>query len=114
MTFAAESGLFALSITVLGDRADRSGRRRSVTTSAGLLQGLLVLWAYLDFMQLLIVWQSDLPKEAAWYIVRSSGGWGAVAGDDRARRISCCRSSRLLITAACAARVAASSPSPAC
>jgi hypothetical protein len=40
---------------------------------------LLVLWAYLDFMQLLIIWQSDLPHEAPWYIARSERGWGAVA-----------------------------------
>ena len=46
---------------------------------AKLLQTLLILWAYLDFMQLLIVWQSDLPNEAAWYLARSSGTW-AVAG----------------------------------
>ena len=29
-------------------------------------------------MQVLIVWQSDLPNEAPWYIVRSTGGWGIV------------------------------------
>jgi hypothetical protein len=44
-----------------------------------LLLGLLVLWAYLDFMQVLIVWQSDLAAEAPWYIARSTGGWGIVA-----------------------------------
>jgi hypothetical protein len=47
---------------------------------AQLLQGLLILWAYLDFMQLLIVWQSNLPAEAPWYVVRWSGLWGAIAG----------------------------------
>ncbi len=31
-------------------------------------------------MQLLIVWQSDLPKEAAWYVARSAGPWGVLAG----------------------------------
>jgi hypothetical protein len=31
-------------------------------------------------MQLLIIWQSDLPHEAAWYIARSSGVWGVLAG----------------------------------
>jgi membrane-associated HD superfamily phosphohydrolase len=30
-------------------------------------------------MQLLIVWQSDLPNEARWYVLRLSGGWGLVA-----------------------------------
>ena len=43
-----------------------------------LLLALVVLWIYLDFMQLLIVWQSDLASEAPWYLIRSRGGWGAV------------------------------------
>ena len=30
-----------------------------------LLQSMLILWAYLDFMQLLIIWQSNLPKEVS-------------------------------------------------
>jgi hypothetical protein len=30
-------------------------------------------------MQVLIVWQSDLPNEAPWYVVRSTGGWGIAA-----------------------------------
>jgi hypothetical protein len=30
-------------------------------------------------MQVLIVWQSDLPNEARWYVVRSTGGWGIAA-----------------------------------
>ncbi|AHI24946.1 hypothetical protein BGC31_10825 [Komagataeibacter xylinus] len=46
---------------------------------ARLLLGLTVLWAYLDFMQFLIVWQSNLPVEAAWYGPRLRGGWGMVA-----------------------------------
>jgi hypothetical protein len=40
----------------------------------------VVLWAYLDFMQVLIVWQSDLAAEAPWYMLRTSGGWGVAAG----------------------------------
>ena len=40
---------------------------------------LLVLWAYLDFMQILIVWNSDLPDEANWYLPRLVGGWATMA-----------------------------------
>ncbi len=79
MTFAAESGLFALSIAILV--TELSGTVTAVERNdlGRLLQSLLILWAYLDFMQLLIIWQSNLPKEVTWYIVRSAGGWGAVA-----------------------------------
>lgn len=46
---------------------------------ARLLLALVALWAYLDFMQLLIVWNSNLPDEAHWYLPRYSGSWAAVA-----------------------------------
>lgn len=79
MIAAAEGGLFALAIAVLG--AALSDLPPPVLDDLGrLLQGLLVLWAYLDFVQLLIIWQSDLPHESPWYITRIAGGWGIVAG----------------------------------
>jgi hypothetical protein len=75
----AEMGLLALSVSifavVLGPPLDHTTLR----SLGKLLLGLLILWAYLDFMQLLIVWQSDLPNEAPWYIMRSTGGWGIAA-----------------------------------
>ncbi len=76
----AEAGLFALAVAifarVLGDLPDGASSR----DLGGLLIALIILWAYLDFMQLLIIWQSDLPSEAAWYAIRLSGAWGKVAG----------------------------------
>ncbi len=39
----------------------------------------VVLWAYLAFMQLLVVWMGDLPDEAAWYVPRLTGAWGWLA-----------------------------------
>ena len=84
MINAAESGLFALSVTILATLLSRAGCSGSERDDLGrLLQSLLILWAYLDFMQLLIVWQSDLPKEAAWYLARSTGLWGVAGRTDR-------------------------------
>ena len=77
---AAETGLVALSVTILATILSGPVTEVSRNDLGRLLQSLLILWAYLDFMQLLIVWQSDLPKEAAWYLARSSGLWGALAG----------------------------------
>lgn len=79
MTFAAESALFALSISILATLVSGPVAPSERNDLGQLLQSMLVLWAYLDFMQLLIVWQSNLPKEAAWYIARSAGMWGVVA-----------------------------------
>ena len=44
-----------------------------------LLLAAILLWFYLSFMQFLIIWEEDLPKEIAWYIPRLAGGWGWVA-----------------------------------
>jgi hypothetical protein len=80
MTFAAESALFALSITLLGTVLTSPIPESDRDDLARLQQSLLILWAYLDFMQVLIVWQSNLPKEAGWYTIRWSGLWGIAAG----------------------------------
>jgi hypothetical protein len=76
----AESVLLALSAAVLGVTLAQPAERGETIESLGkLLLGLLVFWAYLDFMQLLIIWQSDLPHEANWYVRRTTGGWAVVA-----------------------------------
>jgi hypothetical protein len=45
---------------------------------AGLLASGVLLWAYLSFMQYLVVWSGDLPHESAWYLHRISGAWNVV------------------------------------
>jgi hypothetical protein len=71
-----EAVLFALSVALLGVAAAPA----EVTRVLGrLLLALVVLWAYLDFMQFLIVWNSNLPDEAGWYVHRLKGGWAPLA-----------------------------------
>jgi hypothetical protein len=80
MLVGSEEILLALSIAVMGlALGSRVPAAESTYDSSRLLLALLVLWAYLDFMQLLIVWNSDLPEEAAWYLHRLTGEWAAVA-----------------------------------
>jgi hypothetical protein len=43
-----------------------------------LLFALVMLWAYLNFSQLIITWSGNLPTEIGWYIKRWGGGWGWV------------------------------------
>lgn len=43
-----------------------------------LLLTFVVFWAYIAFSQGLIVWITDIPAEAAWYLVRWEGGWSTV------------------------------------
>jgi hypothetical protein len=44
-----------------------------------LMLTLVMLWAYMNFGQLLITWSGNLPDEVIWYIKRWNGGWGWVA-----------------------------------
>jgi hypothetical protein len=74
---AAEALLLAMSVALLATGVKYSGARPGL---ARLLLALLVLWAYLDFVQLLIVWNSNLPNDAIWYAPRLTGGWGDLAG----------------------------------
>ena len=43
-----------------------------------LMLALCALWTYLEFMQVLIVWQSDLVAQTPWYLARRAGLWGWV------------------------------------
>jgi hypothetical protein len=45
---------------------------------AGIALALVITWAYLAFMQYLIVWESDLAREIPWYLRREQGVWGGI------------------------------------
>ncbi|MCU1330923.1 MAG: hypothetical protein JWN34_6293, partial [Bryobacterales bacterium] len=44
-----------------------------------LLLALLMLWAYVNFSQILIIYSANLPTEIVWYIKRWNGGFGWVS-----------------------------------
>src|SRR5207248_1522528 len=44
-----------------------------------LLLAFVMLWAYFDFSQLLIIWSGNLPEEITFYRSRLHGQWGIVA-----------------------------------
>jgi hypothetical protein len=44
-----------------------------------LLLAFVMLWAYFDFSQLLIIWSGNQPEEITFYRTRLYGGWGVVA-----------------------------------
>lgn len=53
--------------------------RDEVRDLSRLLLALVIFWAYLEFVQALIVWESDLAREIRWYVPRLSGAWGKAA-----------------------------------
>jgi hypothetical protein len=40
-----------------------------------LLLAFVLFWAYVQFMQFLIIWSGNLPEENVWYLRRSEGAW---------------------------------------
>jgi hypothetical protein len=72
-------GLFALAVCVLAAAIALPPDQEALHVLGRLMLGLVVLWAYLEFVQFLIVWQSNLPHEAGWYLIRLTGGWGIAA-----------------------------------
>ena len=43
-----------------------------------LLLSFVIFWAYIAFVQLLIVWIADVPREIGFYLRRTHGTWAAV------------------------------------
>jgi hypothetical protein len=43
------------------------------------LLAFVIFWAYISFMQFLIIWSANLPEETPWYIQRGTGGWQWIA-----------------------------------
>lgn len=49
--------------------------RKTELDLGNLLLTLVILWAYVSFMQYLIVWSGNLPDETTWFGKRMNHGW---------------------------------------
>jgi hypothetical protein len=54
-------------------------QKRHLHDLGKLLLAFVMLWAYFDFSQLLIIWSGNQPEEITFYRSRLYGGWGVVA-----------------------------------
>jgi hypothetical protein len=52
---------------------------RHIHDMSKLLLAFLMLWAYFDFSQLLIIWSGNQPEEVSFYYPRLHSQWGVVA-----------------------------------
>ena len=43
-----------------------------------LLLAFVMVWAYFNFSQYLIIWSGNIPEETKWFLYRTRGGWGWV------------------------------------
>ena len=75
---------FTLAILLLAALADEEPFRTVVTRETvhdlgKLLFAFVMLWAYVQLSQFLIVWSANIPEEIPWYIRRTTGGWKYLA-----------------------------------
>jgi hypothetical protein len=73
----------AFSITILIWLSDREPLSRSVQPAhyqdlGSFLLTFVMLWAYMEFSQFLIIWGGNLTEEIPWYLRRMQGVWGRV------------------------------------
>jgi len=54
-------------------------QKRHLHDLGKLLLAFVMLWAYFDFSQLLIIWSGNQPEEISFYRTRLYGEWGVVA-----------------------------------
>jgi len=52
--------------------------RRHFHDLGKLMLALVMVWAYFNYSQYLIIWSGNIPEETVWFISRTSGVWGWV------------------------------------
>jgi hypothetical protein len=85
MLFIAGWGLscFCFVVTVLAFLTDKPPLNRVLGKRhfhdlGKLMLALVMVWAYFNFSQYLIIWSGNIPEETGWFIDRTKGGWGYV------------------------------------
>jgi hypothetical protein len=68
---------FAVSCATLDDKTSRLTADQCGDLG-NLLLTFVMTWMYLAFMQFLIIWAEDIPRETSWYLPRVNTSWGAV------------------------------------
>lgn len=85
LLFAAGWALsfFCFSVALLALLADKAPMNRILGKRhfhdiGKLMLALVMVWAYFNFSQFLIIWSGNLPEETRWYLTRMDGAWGAI------------------------------------
>lgn len=76
-------GAMTLAVAFAGLREKRAlpleeSARQTYIDLGNLLLMYVLLWAYVAYMQFLIIWVGNLPREISWYVPRLQTGWVAL------------------------------------
>jgi hypothetical protein len=67
-------------LAYLSDKSPMNGviGKRHFHDLGKLMLALVMVWAYFNFSQFLIIWAGNLPEETGWWLTRMKGGWGYI------------------------------------
>jgi hypothetical protein len=71
--FNTGMAIVVLGVAVVGWPADE--RRQHMNDLAQILLATTIFWAYVEFMQFLIIWEENLRTEIHWYVLRLHSAW---------------------------------------
>lgn len=74
---------FCFAVALLAALADKEPMNRILGSRhfhdiGKLMLALVMVWAYFNFSQFLIIWSGNLPEETRWYLPRMEGAWGVI------------------------------------
>ena len=74
---------FCFAVTIWAALADKEPMNRVLGKRhfhdvGKLMLALVMVWAYFNFSQFLIIWSGNLPEETRWYLHRMEGAWGVI------------------------------------
>jgi hypothetical protein len=86
MIYCSAQGLSAFSFALIvfthltrKKRADELFPLKTRRDLGSLLLAMVIVWAYMTFMQYLVIWMGNLPEESTWFVHRVHGGWQDLA-----------------------------------
>ena len=71
--FNTGMALVVLAVALAGWQAHE--RRTHMNDLSQILFATVIFWAYVEFMQFLIIWEENLKTEIHWYVVRLNSTW---------------------------------------
>lgn len=71
--FNTGMAIIVLAVALFGRPAGQ--RREHMSDLARILLATTIFWAYVEFMQLLIIWEENLKTEIPWYLKRLNSPW---------------------------------------
>jgi hypothetical protein len=86
LLFVAGWGLscFCFGVVILAYLSDKAPLnrvlgRRHFHDLGKLMLAFVMVWAYFNFSQYLIIWSGNIPEETVWFLARTTHGWGYLA-----------------------------------